>query len=1067
MPASIPQLGDIVSVRTRHHVVEATEPDPNGTVVSLACLDDDAQGERLDVVWELELDGKIVSDESWEALGRKGFDSQGMFAAFFNTLRWHCVTATNPRILQSPFRAGIRLDPYQLEPLRKALLLPRVNLFIADDVGLGKTIEAGLIASELLLRRRIDTIIVSCPPAMQGQWKDEMESRFGLGFEILDRHYVERIRRERGFGVNAWTTFPRFIVSHRLLIDENYASPLRDHLGTIKRGSLLILDEAHHAAPASGAKYAVDSKITRAIRELSHLFEHRLFLSATPHNGHSNSFSALLELLDPQRFTRGVPVFKGDLDRVMVRRLKSDIRGISGGFPERKVVQEEIKGLPEDSPELVLAALLDRYIEATEAQLKDATKQQMATFQLVASHLQQRLFSSIEAFARTLAVHRRALERGRPSRQGSHGLPLLQHGVDRDSELAVRPEEEIEEALDAELESASSVMGGHWEQRRSLLDQMQTLADAHRHRPDARVRRLLEWMRAHQCAGAGIPQESAAQPGASWTGTRVILFTEYEATLTYLQQQLRAAFQGTDQADKRVAVFRGSTGPENREAIKQAFNTAPGREPVRILLATDAAREGLNLQAYCHHLFHFDLPWNPGRLEQRNGRIDRKLQPADEVYCHYFVYAQRPEDRILQTLVRKTETIREQLGSVSSVLDARVADFMTTRGMRRRSVLDMAKELWDLTLGKGQSERKAAAEEELEATRELDKLRERIEFLGRQLEESRKALHFDPATFESALCRSLELSGLPPLQPAGEDRLSFPVDAIGRSADSSWSVTLDSLRQPPRDGKRTSDWRRNAPVRPVSFRPPETVDEETVQLHLGHRVAQRLLSKFLAQGFLHHELSRACFSTATDATPRVILLGRLGLYGPGASRLHEEILTVTARWIPPESRTGALQPFARDGEKTTMTLLEEAMGRFGESPPVDPHTQAQLIGSIARDIAELRPVLDIRAEEARADAQKQLDNRAEVEAKEMVRILQTHRDRVRKQLEASGDDAQLEFDFKGLELRQIRENRDYWHRWLETVDASLKSEPQRIRDFYAVATTRVEPVGLVYLWPNR
>ena len=386
MPTTFPKPGDIVRVRTRHHVVEAAETDPHGTVVSLACLDDDAQGERIDVVWELELDRKIVSEESWQAIGSKGFDSQAMFAAFFNNLRWHCVTATNPRILQSPFRAGIRLEPYQLEPLRKALNLPRVNLFIADDVGLGKTIEAGLIASELLLRRRIDTIIVSCPPAMLGQWKDEMESRFGLGFEILDREYVERIRRERGFGVNAWSTFPRFLVSQRLLIDETYAAPLRDHLGTIRRGSLLILDEAHHAAPASGAKYAVDSKITRAIRELSHLFEHRLFLSATPHNGHSNSFSALLELLDPQRFTRGVPVYKGDLERVMVRRLKSDIRGISGGFPVRRVVPEEITNLPTDCPELVLANLLDRYIEVTDADLQDATKQQMATFQLVASH---------------------------------------------------------------------------------------------------------------------------------------------------------------------------------------------------------------------------------------------------------------------------------------------------------------------------------------------------------------------------------------------------------------------------------------------------------------------------------------------------------------------------------------------------------------------------------------------------------------------------------------------------------------------------------------------------------
>ena len=140
------------------------------------------------------------------------------------------------------------------------------------------------------------------------QWKDELEARFGLVFEILDKAYIHRVRRERGFGVNPWSTHTRFLISQRLLIDESYTNPLLDWLGRFRDGSLLILDEAHHAAPASGQKYAIDSQITRAIRDLAPRFEHRLFLSATPHNGHSNSFSALLEILDPQRFCRGVPV---------------------------------------------------------------------------------------------------------------------------------------------------------------------------------------------------------------------------------------------------------------------------------------------------------------------------------------------------------------------------------------------------------------------------------------------------------------------------------------------------------------------------------------------------------------------------------------------------------------------------------------------------------------------------------------------------------------------------------------------------------------------------------------
>ena len=164
-----------------------------------------------------------------------------------------------------------------------------------------------------------------------------------------------------GFGVNPWNTHSRFLISQRLLIDESYAGPLRDWLGDFRPGSLLILDEAHHAAPASGQRYAIDSHITRAIRDLAPRFEHRLFLSATPHNGHSNSFSALLEILDPQRFCRGVKVGKRMLDDVMVRRLKEDLREIVGGFPKREVVQVDIDGLPDDAPELRLTALLDEY----------------------------------------------------------------------------------------------------------------------------------------------------------------------------------------------------------------------------------------------------------------------------------------------------------------------------------------------------------------------------------------------------------------------------------------------------------------------------------------------------------------------------------------------------------------------------------------------------------------------------------------------------------------------------------------------------------------------------------
>src|SRR5262249_7162206 len=162
-------------------------------------------------------------------------------------------------------------------------------------------------------------------------------------------------------------------------------------------------------------------------------------------------------------------------------------------------------------------------------------------------------------------------------------------------------------------------------QEQKLLDQMTEIAEESRALPDARVIQLIEWIRKNQCADLPKPGHQSGVP-AKWNEIRIIIFTEYDDTKRYLHQQLQAAIEGTDRAEERIAIFHGPTPNEEREAIKLAFNANPNKHPVRILIATDAAREGLNLQAHCWNLFHFDVPWNPSRMEQRNGRIDRKLQ---------------------------------------------------------------------------------------------------------------------------------------------------------------------------------------------------------------------------------------------------------------------------------------------------------------------------------------------------------------------------------------------------------------------------------------------------------
>src|SRR5262249_2021902 len=143
------------------------------------------------------------------------------------------------------------------------------------------------------------------------------------------------------------------------------------------------------------------------------------------------------------------------------------------------------------------------------------------------------------------------------------------------------------------------------------------------------------------------------------------------------------AIEGTHRWDERIAVIDGLTSSARRHEIQRRFNTDPAHDPLRILIATDAAREGLNFQAHCADLFHFDLPWNPGRIDQRNGRIDRKLQPQPEVRCYYFVLPDRTEDRVLDVLVRKTETIKRDLGSLSQVIEDDVERILR-QGIRHR-----------------------------------------------------------------------------------------------------------------------------------------------------------------------------------------------------------------------------------------------------------------------------------------------------------------------------------------------------------------------------------------------
>ena len=1143
-------IGRFARVRQRRYIIDEVCPggDGLGTLTRLSCIDPDDLGRPLEVIWEKELDAEVLKTEDWELLAAQRFDPPDYFAAYYHALRWNRVTASRTDLFQAPFRAGIGIEHYQLQPLRMALSMPRVNLFVADGVGLGKTIEAGLVARELLLRRKISDIVVCCPPSMLLQWREEMETRFGLLFQILDRAYVQKIRRERGFSVNPWATHNRFLISHYLLKDEDYAADLRSWLGRdlVRPRSLLILDEAHHAAPAAGGAYAITSQFTRRIEEIAPKFEHKIFLSATPHNGHSNSFSALMAILDPQRFCRGVKVRAKERNEVLIYRLKDDLRTLHVTFPRREVEPVCIAAPVKGTPELELAEMLVEYSGLREARLAKEPQKVKNASAFLKSGLQQRLLSSVEAFYRTLSKHNETIQEQRQKHNEARraalaeldeeALAAIGSGLDADEEADEASEslgpaedgavgsvgEADRQAAEAERQTEKvtlATLGNpdhpDFAREMDLLARMLVLAERARYEPDEKLKAIFDYIDAKMLVGDGSTAKRRA-----WNEHRILIFTEYDDTLGYIRRHLEHRVENTDRAEQRLVVFKGSTSLEQRQEIKEAFNADPAENPVRILLATDAAREGLNFQRHCADLFHYDVPWNPARLEQRNGRIDRKLQPAEVVHCRYFLYENRQEDVILRRLVEKTERIYRELGGFGTVLDKQLVQRLQRQGIERARIA----ETLDLFDRQDPEEERLAAlaraevsgdEEDAEETSRERIDRKRRERLERSLdrlrdlfERSRQWLGFRDREFRAAIDCSLRLmeieGGLTPetAERTRARRYWFPTEALERNP--SWRETLNSLRSPRRRNEPFAAWYARCPIRPIVFEDPGLTQlgaptgdamghegPEPVHMHLEHRVSQRLLGRFLSQGFVYHDLARACLAQSEGSLPLVYLIGRLCLYGPHATRLHEDLVVTCAEWIRPEDRKGGLQPLdpKRLGEGEAMRRLDDALlacetGRISES------RRQELLASADRDVRELLDHVKQKADRLEGAIRKDLQKAGDDEASKTRKLLEGLRDRIDDTLRRRAEE-EAALKAKAAERRarsgpalfelgdpavsadeeRIRRERAAERRAMEKrrkdMETEIAEEPDRIRARFVVQTVRLEPVGLVYLWPEK
>jgi len=279
---SLPAPGQLVQARNRRFVVTAVQASASldgalpQHLVSMSSVEDEGLGEELRVVWELEPGTAVLERASMPEF--TSFDEPAKLDAFLNAVRWGAVSQTDTSTLQAPFRAGIEIEDYQLDPLARAIQMPRVNLLIADDVGLGKTIESGLVVQEMMLRHRIRSVLIVCPSGLQIQWREQMRDKFGLDFRLVDSDAMKQLRRSRGLHVNPWSHYPRLITSIDFLKRERPLRLMREVLPATgqsnypRRFDMLLVDEAHNVAPSGSGKYATDSQRTQAIRLLARHF---------------------------------------------------------------------------------------------------------------------------------------------------------------------------------------------------------------------------------------------------------------------------------------------------------------------------------------------------------------------------------------------------------------------------------------------------------------------------------------------------------------------------------------------------------------------------------------------------------------------------------------------------------------------------------------------------------------------------------------------------------------------------------------------------------------------------
>ena len=529
----------------------------------------------------------------------------------------------------------IDIQPYQVKAAHEVLTSYRHRYLIGDEVGLGKTIEAGIVIEELIARDQADRVLIVTPAPLQTQWQNEMQNKFNRDYVIYDRNYVETQRKAHP-NENAWLQEDRIITSIDFAKQEDVLAALRN---LEEEWDIAIFDEAHHLTARRKGQTGIDPTDRYTVGEaVSENSDGLLFLTGTPHKGKSDQFYFMLRLLDPYRFEDEHDISPDRLRDIMIRRLKSQMYrdDRSKMFPEK-----EIRTLPVhfSDEEQELYDAVTEYITDNYNLAGDESNSATGFAKVL---YQKRLVSSIHAIRNSLQNRLESLRRGGTDPDElSDVVQQLLPKYRRDPDLLT---EQQREKIEQELEEVAFIDDpDQLEKEQDIVEELYNMA--RQVSTDSKAERLEEFV-------DGILENDPDE--------KILMFTEYTDTLQYLRDEVFSNY--------RAAEIYGDLNDEQRQEQVEKF-----REDANLMLATDAAREGINLQ-FAHIMVNYDLPWNPIRIDQRIGRLHRYGQEHTVEIKNLFVDETR-ESEILETLFEKLEEIENELGMRSDILGTVLDDF--------------------------------------------------------------------------------------------------------------------------------------------------------------------------------------------------------------------------------------------------------------------------------------------------------------------------------------------------------------------------------------------------------